>query len=150
MKKYFTKFLPFDGEIQAGDYGLSNNSKTLFKALPETMNLCKGRQKVKLFLCSRDGIQIGDIIKRPLHDGSFEDDEVVTDGKANASTPTINLSDVTKNGGFKVIGEVSPEATWVTEGMEFDEDQIEHGGWRDEELTQIICKIKCPTCNKFH
>jgi hypothetical protein len=53
------------------------------------------------------------------------------------------------NGNDK-IGQVSPNAIWVKEGNKFNEGDIEYGGWRDEELTLITVKIKCPTCKTFH
>ena len=59
----------------------------------------------------------------------------------------VNTSAVT--GFFKVIGEISPDATWVKEGDEFDESDIDHGGWVDEDLKTILIKIKGP-CGHFH
>ena len=57
------------------------------------------------------------------------------------------------DGYLKVIGEVSPDAIWVTEGMEFDltdfnplsAASIEH----NKTLTGYI-KIKCSQCKQFH
>lgn len=45
MKIYFTKFLPVEGEIKEGEYGLTSQG-IVFKSLPTHMDLTKGRQKV--------------------------------------------------------------------------------------------------------
>ena len=64
-------------------------------------------KKMKLFLCSRD-IQVGDTFH------SFSGmSELKWDGKFQ-----LHPDD------FKVIGEISNEATWVKEGDEFDESEI--------------------------
>lgn len=65
-----------------------------------------------MFLCSRD-IQVGDKYKVPKYPGSNEYDDV----ERYASEPMEDS--------FKVIGEISPDATWVKEGDEFDENEIE-------------------------
>ena len=56
---------------------------------------------------------------------------------------------ISENDVIKVIGEISPDATWVKEGDEFDESDIDHGGWVDEDLKTILIKIKGP-CGHFH
>ncbi len=96
----------------------------------------------KLFLCSRD-IQVGDkvyacnggifknykieefiIIEKPIEYkgewiGEFvnPEDEITLKGKAKLGWSSIYLP-------YKVIGEMSPDATWVKEGDEFDEDEL--------------------------
>jgi hypothetical protein len=49
---------------------------------------------------------------------------------------------------FKVIGEISSEATWVTEGMEFNESEVMEVYSR--EIGRVEYQIKCPTCGRFH
>lgn len=50
---------------------------------------------------------------------------------------------------FKVIGEISPEATYVKEGAEFDKDEIDSTWYSSTDCSQRICKIKGP-CGHFH
>lgn len=68
------------------------------------------KEKVKLFLCSRD-IQVGDeITNSNYYNTSLKVDE-------------LPLRKAYKNW-YKIIGEISSDATWVKEGDEFTEDQI--------------------------
>jgi len=114
MKKYFTKYLPVEGEIKEGDYW--KHPKAPNTIFPWTKAYARGpistglMQKVKLFLCSRD-IQVGDKMTR-LDGSKFKADKA-PDGSAHWNGHA-----------YKVIGEVSPDATWVKEGMEFDEEEI--------------------------
>lgn len=82
-------------------------------------------QKVKLFLCSRD-IQVVDKVfcldvhyNNPLHPPEKYIDPWRIRGEGDTCKACI-----------KVIGEISPEAVWVKEGDEFDEDQVEF--WIDD------------------
>jgi hypothetical protein len=69
---------------------------------------------VKLHLCSRD-IKIGD-------------KGLVSKEISHKSTMPIldayELQALKEYGAYKIIGEISPEATWVREGDEFDEDEV--------------------------
>lgn len=168
--KYFTKYLPVEGEIKEGDYYITAPDYINIRKCEDkswgTFEMCK---KVKLFLCSRD-IQVGDII---LHDNNLE-------ARLTATKSTIELirqrqdpSWVNPQPSFKVIGEVSPETLeWVTEGMEFEEDQVlcrykhrsfpdmdftsnhsmQKEDWDEKEEEKYACvvEIKCPTCKYFH
>lgn len=104
--KYFTKYLPVEGEIKEGDYYLNNGTPTKRTEGTEDKSYLN-QQKVKLFLCSRD-IQVGDTVHYPL----------------NNYIPVQWLGGNLTGHEFKVIGEISPNAIWVKEGDEFDEDQI--------------------------
>ena len=71
MKKYFTKYLPVEGEIQQDNFFLTpdgriSQCKDVLESLPQTIVNYNGEswkedelKRVKLFLCSRD-IQVGD------------------------------------------------------------------------------------------
>jgi hypothetical protein len=135
MKPYFANWLPVEGEIKIGDKYIN----TVFKLTPpyrkggscyaghvtcgnylvETRKenqtgtfTFSGRDKykkrVKLFLCSRD-IKVGDKYltapdyskERTCEDTSYSFDNCL-----------------------KIIGEISPEATWVKDGDEFDENEV--------------------------
>lgn len=131
MKKYFTKYLPVEGEIKEGDKTFECNGNLL----PHTISkdellfaIAQGDKKAKLFLCSRD-IQVGNKVKVTKDSIHWFDDVVTdivekgyfTDSQEGAGSGYF----YTSNQIFKVIGEISPEAVWVKEGDEFDEDEIE-------------------------
>jgi len=79
-----------------------------------------------LFLCSRD-IQAGDEVQSKL--GTL-------DGKVEHK---FQLEEALKEDvWFKVIGEISPEAIWVKEGDEFDEDEISKSHNKREEIIPVL------------
>lgn len=159
MKHLFAKYLSVKGEIKEGDKVLYNGKVYLApygKAyileglILDTQAQIDSLQKVKLFLCSRD-IKIGD-----------NGYNTVTNSFHLLNEPLEHyhgLGDIW----IKVIGEISPEATWVKEGDEFDEDEIEE--WTIDTnnklhpphgLSEIqksnlkkIYKVKGP-CGHFH
>lgn len=118
MKKYFAHYLPVEGKVEAGDYCIDNLTKEVFKmgkginTMPKNLQdkLRENATKVKLFLCSRD-IQVGDKC-------------IALDGLYIVPQSESDLAISKEEGHFKVIGEISPDATWVKEGDEFDEDEI--------------------------
>lgn len=162
MKPYFTKYLPVEGEIKEGDKLNSLNGE-----IP-------GSQHVRLFLCSRD-IQVEDEIYIPSLNEyhkflKADNHSLVCETLNGQHDETFDLCDY-----FKVIGEVSPEAIWVTEGMEFEESEIEinykhrtdsrplkDSSWEflgegeDNEgkyydyRKLVNVKIKCSACKTFH
>lgn len=177
-KLFFAKYLPVEGnELNKGEYWLHPKgvvfpySETYLKAFNALKTVGKA-QKVKLFLCSRD-IQVDDEVINLFGHASFN-----LKGKYIADSDLEDTCYIqTKNGGeqcvkshwIKVIGEISPEATWVKDGDEFNEYQLwcknipfwgntyimiqphawneprpTEKGWSDE-----IIKIKGP-CGHFH
>lgn len=127
MKQYFVKYLPVEGEIKNGNKFLSNEEiKICVNENGRSSCLVNGDKKVKLFLCSRD-IQVGDKYKyidetdnNSIHEGlaniiEVREDEVVFDNKTFLYKREV----------IKVIGKISPNTTWVKEGDEFDENQVE-------------------------
>lgn len=131
MSKYFAKYLPVEGEINIGDYfidtgAMSNGTLVGKRANKEGVY---DYQKVKLFLCSKD-IQVGDknVHADTLGGKSFRG-YVATVGKNGCGSvllPDTQQNDelVITDSMFKVIGEISPEATWVKEGDEFNDDEV--------------------------
>ncbi len=113
--RYIARWVPVEGEIKPGDHGLTETHGYVFKALKETMSLCKGKQKVKLFLCSRD-IQVGDKV---LHIPSNKYIDVKYQSVLDSMKEKGQLDNY-----VKVIGEISPDATWVKEGDEFDSSEL--------------------------
>ena len=158
-KKYFAKYMPVEAQ---GDLGCkwqwdNNIQNTGWEDItPSDMDAIIAHglkpspefRKVKLFLCSRD-IKVGDkySVDGDVFLEAYKVDiktfEIIQKGFQKG---IVSSSEVP----FKVIGEISPEATFVKEGDEFDEDDIEHiNGRRTAALVLVTIKIKCPCCNKF-
>lgn len=181
MKKYFTKYLPVEGEIKEikdtwvitpsglGQFELRSHTTDLqptSQIVVHTKNGYKSFNEldikpIKLFLCSRD-IQGGD--------------RVADEKGQNYYVDYGNISVIgSKIQGYKVIGEISPDAIWVKEGDEFDENEIQfitlsYTMFSRDEPERISCtekewlstkiedyctiskaiEIKCPTCKQFH
>lgn len=119
MKLYFAKYLPVEGEIKPPCIvleTLTTGEKQLFQVDTKNDIDIKNQQLVKLFLCSRD-VQVGDKVYEILSDKSIGDEFEWTSeiAKYNDSEPC-----------FKVIGEISTDATWVKEGDEFDEEKLRY------------------------
>lgn len=155
MKK-FAKYLPIEGEIKKYDNALNPSNKKVVRVNAACLKNLVTREwkKVKLFLCSRD-IQVGDKVKI---EGGFKNNYII-DRKEQITE--LN---------YKVIGKISSDAVWVTEGMEFDEDEWSLFGYYSntpyvleglmknpeyqEEYKEMyhdfVVKIKCPTCKQFH
>lgn len=90
---------------------------------------------IKLFICSRD-IQVGD---------DYFNERLELKGHAYKIPVDVERC-------YKVIGEISPEAKWVTENMEIDEEDtkfISKFNGQSTPPTQHY-EIKCPTCKTFH
>lgn len=127
MKPYFAKYLPVEGEIKKGDWIIYSN---LINSIPIQFlegELAGFEKKIKLFLCGRD-IQLGDKLT-----DKYGKNEYVYEGfdergnyfVTNTTFPYGNCSkEYFEDCFIKVIGETSPEAIWVKEGDEFDEEEI--------------------------
>jgi hypothetical protein len=125
--KYFAKYLSVEGEIKKGDkiqyHGIDGSFRPNIIEVKneEHARYAEDRlwKKVKLFLCSRD-VQVGDKFDQlPYGNGkAYECKEILG---------TFLKDDEGKNRVaqfcYKVIGEISPDATWVKEGDEFDKDE---------------------------
>jgi len=120
MKKYFAKYLPVEGEIKIGDV-IKDSLGYITITSEEGVRVYTeaNKQRYKLFLCSRD--------KKPMDIVTFESgkrtqiekwdedyNQWVFNGKSRVSDEDC----------FKVIGEISSDATWVKEGDEFDEKDL--------------------------
>lgn len=134
MKKYFAKYLPVEGEINKGDKVLDTLNEQYDTWLDDDKCDEYGHyKKVKLFLCSRD-IQVGDTVKchstKDEHKNGVYDCEVRVVDISEEHTVRVTMEGweedlpIPRNYLLKVIGEISPEATWVKEGDEFDETEI--------------------------
>lgn len=112
MKRYFAKYIPAEGEIKDGESGLTSSGH-VFKAIHTHLHLTKGKQKVKLFLCSYD-VKIGDVVPEygkivNAKISSF----IFEDGKCQQKMVC-----------YKVIGEISPRAIGVNQWDEFNDEDI--------------------------
>jgi hypothetical protein len=145
--KYFAKYLPVEGEVTPGDYyfqpyqegqiGIANKDDYMEGAYMEDT-------KAKLFLCSRD-IEVGDKVIRDDGktgwvtgwNGGFDhvDEWLCVEHEEDINDYPKGEHDFTifPQRGFKVIGEVSPNATWVKEGDEFDDKD-----WKDADIMWSI------------
>jgi hypothetical protein len=159
MKPYFAKYLPVEGEIKEGDLITGGNCIFVVPYDSSQYKIRSSDKKVKLFLCSRD-IQVGDKV---TGENGTVGKVSQTFGEDKVVSFNCDWEGDKPNNAFKVIGEISPNAKWVKEGDEFDEDQIspyECGScidccndcqFRDENgsIGGVFMMIKCPCCETF-
>lgn len=172
MKEYFAKYLPVEGEIKREIGGMKIfDSKGIIQHIAEDVqlellpNLNKICKKAKLFLCSKN-ITFGNNNIRweqsPYTFSSWSRDK--DNKKINLFTEVkgrrIDISSL-ESECFKIIGEISPEATWVKEGDEFEEKDIKIVGentwgelhplssYKSTDTPKIYCEIK-GLCDHFH
>lgn len=150
MKQYFAKYVPVEGEIKEGDWKFCSNYNELHhygvgKGI-EQDTICKECKKVKLFLCSRD-IKVGDNVQYQGEDWGVP----ITVSDHMRLTKWIKGGDETI---FKVIGEISSDAVWATEGMEFDEKDLlltySPLNFENKPNIRTIFKVKCGQCQTYH
>ena len=118
-KKYFAKYIPIEGDLESQIWQWYNNIQNtgweiiscsdMDAIIAHGLEPSPQFRRVKLFLCSRD-IYVGDEVTVTHEDKSME--EIIPTDK------TIDF--VKKYGGFKVIGEISPDCN-IKERQEFDE-----------------------------
>lgn len=175
MKRYFAKWLPVEGEpIGYGEKYINKIFKltkeginvkshihdTFGKYLIETRtkrenndDTFRGRDqyivKMKLFICSRD-LHIGDTVLYP---------DTLQKVKVKNEAASYKIY-----GCFKVIGEISSEATWVKAGDKFNEDELILGSSTNEHKIRLdirtpipfgeeyrwIIYVKNASCGHFH
>jgi len=135
-KIYFSEYLPVEGDIKRGSNQLIWKegifSPVSIDKMPKSTNEIayqrEGYRVVKLFLCSRD-IQVGDKVC-DVNDNSIFADVVGVNGTKIYAKLDGKACILHNTGGImKIIGEISPDATWVTRGMKFDETEIQKCIW---------------------
>ena len=179
MKKYFCKFLPVEGEIKSQIWQWYNNATNtgweLISCSDMDAIIAHGLQptpkfrRVKLFLCSRD-IHLDD---KFISQSSGKEHTCHSIQERNFYWKNVESeTGYSCDDGFKIIGEVSPEAIFVKEGDEFDEEDllfdynhikfrgkdfrngriIPEDRWEkgEKEKYKLIIEINCPTCKNFH
>jgi len=113
--KYFAKYLPVEGEIDCWCHKIDAPDRHSCAYYNYENNCTK--KKLKLFLCSRD-IQVGDkYFNTTVNEWDICDSE----------TRLEQIREYEERNGkvrIKVIGEISPEATFVKDGDQFKEDEF--------------------------
>lgn len=170
--KYFTKYLKVEGKATVNGCNQCEIGEVI-KIREDNYRYLGNNEfeKVKLFLCTRD-IQVGDEI---VCDEDISKKAVV---ESLTSSGLIRLRvnkefyTEVQNSCFKVIGELSKDAIWITEGMEFEEEDINRQFYDDSGSSESCwfnynklhteedwaetpedwkrIQIKCPTCKTFH
>lgn len=149
-KKYFTKYFPVEGELEVGHITKWDSNEGYYagqflKVTESFLHHAQASQwkRYKLFLCRRN-IQVGDRFTfEASSEGvdiciKIEGDIVIGEkfsSKKKSQFPHLQI--------FSIIGEISKKAIWVTEGMEFDDEEVH---WKSPD--NIL--IKCPTCKTYH
>jgi len=170
--KAIAKYLPIEGEINIGDTVifpngvigtiLSPNKKTsggfgyaidynqgVGKA-KEVLESLRGKEKLtKLFAVTQD-IEVGDEINY-VPDLPHLKKGMVTHKITEKYDGDFIMDDgyLMPNNGFKILGELSPNATWVKEGEEIEINE----GWDKwegpEGIEPVICQVLGP-CGHYH
>lgn len=157
MTKYFTKYLPVEGEIEEGDVIMQKSDSNIMKCRKRQLTglECSGYDgfhstelftKVKLFLCSRD-IQVGDKIFCESTQRFGVASTIIKDNQNTISYLSIKYKPEQKTGwaifpdeAFKVIGEISLDAlSYVKEGDEFTDGQIKLD---IRQKRECLCEVK--------
>lgn len=190
--KLFTKYRPVEGEIKEGDYFKANHNDNIGvvtlitgKEGSKEKLIHYGKnwvtvntlgKKYKLFLCSRD-IQEGDemlVLNKNILWGEVGEyckllrkmgskcEVLGSNGITYLAFCSIEYA-INRGDVCKVIGEVSKDAIWVKEGMEFDESQVQYNtydiltnaheaqDWTEAEYDHIsYFKFLCSQCKTFH
>lgn len=171
--KYFAKYLPVEGEIKGwcrykptGEifYQQFGNNAMYDKPNGKLQTITSSLiayEKVKLFLCSRD-IDFNEECHVDVIDGRQTDDSF------KLGYPIKHFFGVNAlpwEGAYKVIGEISPDAGWVKEGDEFEEDNLKFRvsdhppfkGWLERTVQQFVSERWCTKravikgpCGHFH
>lgn len=134
-------------------------SKYFAKYLPVEERIIPHKSRVKLFLCSRD-IQIGQRVWDSQTSERYNKVEYEESTSWACDSHSVDSSvgnvvyTVPKERAIIVIGEISPEARWVKEGDEFDEEEV-HRCFVHENVSILSdpmkrkVQIKGP-CGHFH
>lgn len=170
MESFFAAYIPVSGEIQDGDTIRYDGEYYKVVKGPSSgpgeieMDLVKylhsNVQKVALLLCSYD-IKEGDMVSSLLTDRTYFT-------KASKEHVSSNKNVDNNNRYFKVVGEVSPKASWVKDGDKIDVNELDSFDGKiiyyclplepDKELSHRsskqnniwrFVKIRCRCCGMF-
>lgn len=153
--KYFTKYLPVEGKIESHSMALLDagfNNASIVRVMStakyysnvssegDNWDTMTDRLKtVQLFLCSRN-IEVGDKVWDTLNEKFCEVTTpfvaLQTSDGENVPCWYLKTEPVTFHEArflIKVLGPISPETTWVKEGDEFEEDQVQEWFWHKDQ-----------------
>lgn len=139
MKQYFAKYLPIEGRPEEGDWVLSSHKDPnlgpgLYHLIGKEWEEYKRDskwypgKKAELFLCDKN-MQIGDKViherewKGTITNSNYNDQPEV-EVEWSGAEKTTACSRTSLKYLYKSIGHISPDATWIKDGDEFDEDEI--------------------------
>lgn len=114
MKPYFVKYFAVDGEVSTGDFFIERGHVYGPMDAATAANIRKGfvpARKAVRYLCYRDTQNVKSI--------NIDQQQWQEMSRSEKDEHLLSI------GQYKVIGEISPEATWVKEGDEFDDKDIE-------------------------
>lgn len=119
--RYFAKYLPVEGKIGIGDYGM-NSAGSIYQCYAANRKTKKDK-KVQLFLCSRD-IQVGDRYYNVNHDAwdICETEYMLEQIKeSNIKDGILRL---------KALAPISPHAIWIKDGDDILSKDVRRGTYR--------------------
>lgn len=150
MKKYFVDWCQVEGEIENGDsvkfnatsdveHNITVDETSIYNSKGKLLYDKKGTLRVKLCLCSKEDFEVGDIVQ-PL-DYCLKPTTIVEKDYTGVWN-CANGDWYESHEIMRIIGIISPDATNVKQGDEFDENQIRKGGHAHH---KIIPKINLET-----
>jgi len=170
--KAIAKYLPVEDNLKQGDICEINSSerKGLFKVVDiintKKQILATILPLVKVERAETSKFRIQQLIKVKLfavtQDIEVENRFVKYSLDFTKGLDTESFNELKEQGYYKILGEISSDATWVKEGDEIEYIYETTDGWiptysdpdniglaPSAEPTGII-KVKCPTCNTYY
>lgn len=164
-KKYFTKYVPTDGEVKkgdlvrepngkiyvAGEFGEDTGFSYLYNLDGSFYDSSDFFDKIKLVVCTKE-INIGDEVNW-LFRGKLMGDSVVDISRLRGYKLLKELGGLTawvsKRDAFKIVGVVRTHPVWAKEGMKLGKDDLIAQGvgvnW-DDNYGRYKFSLKCPHC----
>lgn len=124
--------------------------KEIIKFLP--VNGISSLYPVKPFVVTQN-IEVGDEIFDITDKGAREGLRFIVEkdeGDCWLTTKKTNNHCVTKESAYKIIGEVSPEATFVEDGKEYEIERCVTVEQSPDYTQKRYYKVLCPTCKNYH
>jgi len=178
MIKATAEYLPVEGEIKYGDLYIHKYAgvNKWDHANPPSKEL--GHRLAKPFAVTQE-LKVGDEVHHIdestgiIQDTDYNDQPEVDVKWTSKPADKNRASRTSIEYLHKVLGELSPDATWVKEGEEIEVELFAHDKLEEdaeaklplgkplqihplssyplkERIGTIICKVKCSTCNTYH
>ncbi len=157
--KALIKFLPVDGELDEGDAFMYKKGKLLMESadMADLMDV-SDKQKMKPFVVTQD-IKTGDKIYCPDYlsgPSGFDNCEVEGDS-IHAYNLDRQISTEKKEDCYKIIGDVSDQAIFVKDGLEYEVQGVKKFTGRTEPLGNTVShewvltfEVQCQYCKHYH